>query len=126
LKESVQELQTCREILDKLGRLALSPPIRQRVAEDAKWFDYASNTMNFYYYLSRTYIRKVEGDLDGARKEFDQVEKFAQLLREQQWPFLIPGVHAPNQADKLKATGLMPAYEWLSNNLHPGSTDSQS
>jgi hypothetical protein len=126
LKESVQELQTCREILDKTAHLPLPTLIRQRVTEDEKWFEYASHTMNFYYYLSRTYVRKVEGDIDGARREFDQVEKFAQLLREQHWPFLIPGIHAPNQADELEATGLMPAYVWLSNNLHPGSADSKS
>lgn len=121
LTESVQELRTCRQILDETLAPSIPSLIRQRVTEDKDWFEYASNTMHFYYYMSRTYIRKVEGDINGARGEFREAQKFAQLLQGQRLPILIPGVHQPNQADELEATGLMPAFAWLKDNLDANS-----
>lgn len=117
LTESIEELLTCRQILDATLRLSVPSRIHQRIVEDKEWFEYASNTIHFYYYMARTYIRKTEGDIDGARKEFGDAQRVGQLLREQHLPILISGVHQPNQADELEATGLMPAYAWFKDNL---------
>src|SRR5262249_55111900 len=88
LEESVQELRLCRALLDQAVEAPVSKLIRQRIMEDNDWFEYASNTMNFYYYMARTYIDSEAGKSEVARKDFTEAEESAERLRHQALPIL--------------------------------------
>lgn len=113
LGESVSELVLCRKLLDEALASALPPDVQQKTAEDDMWFQYASNTMHFYYYMARTYTRMVDGDLQIAGQDFAEAEKYAGWLLEHDFVNI---AHWPGRnEDALEATMIKPAYEWIKN-----------
>ena len=103
LQQSVEELQACRRILDRVLGEAKAPVLRARLLEDDRNLRYAEATVNLYYLTARAILARRAGDQAEAKRLFVQTLPHVQALRGETAIVASSASHA-NAADGMAAS----------------------
>ncbi len=81
LLEIVDHGKACRKLIDRALAADVPQRIRTRIAEDERNFTYGERTVAYLHACVRAFQLARSGDLDAARRHYDEAGRLADLLR---------------------------------------------
>ncbi len=118
--ETVAAIEDCRQRIDNVMKMKLSPRHRARIEEDEALFTYAENTVHFYNHLIRVHNALQNNDEETARKEFQKASIFADRLKKDTKSTQFASSHA-NAPSALEASYITRAYSRYLSRFSPSA-----
>jgi len=116
LEKSVEDLQACRTILDRVLGDARTPVLKARLAEDDRNLRYAEATVNLYDLTARAILARRAGDLVQAKRLFARTLPYVKALRAETAIVASSASHA-NAADGMAASLIEAGWKRLGDEL---------
>jgi len=112
LLEMIEHGRRCRQLLAEARSKSLPPRVEARIAEDARCFEYAERTLDYYHACVRAFHEARAGRRETARRHDAEARRLAELLREDRLSAQHSSSHA-NAENALIASGAAGALERL-------------
>ncbi len=120
--ETVAAIEKCRQQIDNVMRMRLSPRHRARVEEDEALFAYAESTVHFFNHIIRVHRALQKGDEETARREFKKASVFAKCLKADTKSSRYASSHA-NAANAFEASYITRAYSRYLSRFGPSAEE---